>query len=285
MTTLDEKADLYEIQLHKKIIPMDLPIQIGFTILQHAKLRMLQFYYDFLDYYIDRSNFELAEMDTDSFYLALSDSNINNIIKPDKKQQFHSLLYENCKDILIHPENNKFFIPRQCCEKHHIWDSKIPGLFKIEYTGQELISLNSKCYIGATKQVTQSPPSEHYTTLIIAQKLLNKARKYNSRSLAKRLMNSRKFKPRKITYTTKISCKGISKRHLKNPLYTYRNVLFKKAQKGSTNKGFIFKENKIFTYEQFRKGFSYLYIKREILQDGITTIPLNITLKPTKQRN
>ena len=28
---------------------MDVPVHIGFTILQLAKLRMLQFYYDFMD--------------------------------------------------------------------------------------------------------------------------------------------------------------------------------------------------------------------------------------------
>ena len=28
---------------------MDVPVQIGYTILQYAKLKMLMFYYDFMD--------------------------------------------------------------------------------------------------------------------------------------------------------------------------------------------------------------------------------------------
>ena len=43
-----------------------LPIQVGFAVYQLAELRMLQFYYDLIDYYIDRSDFEYCEMDTDS---------------------------------------------------------------------------------------------------------------------------------------------------------------------------------------------------------------------------
>ena len=33
---------------------MNLPIQIGFFVYQYAKLRMLEFYYDFMDKFIDR---------------------------------------------------------------------------------------------------------------------------------------------------------------------------------------------------------------------------------------
>ena len=39
---------------------------------QLAKLRMLQFYYEFLDFYFDRQDFELIQMDTDSLYFAFS---------------------------------------------------------------------------------------------------------------------------------------------------------------------------------------------------------------------
>ena len=33
---------------------------------------MLEFYYDFLDRFVDRKDFELIQMDTDSNYLAIS---------------------------------------------------------------------------------------------------------------------------------------------------------------------------------------------------------------------
>lgn len=41
--------DFYELSMEKKSITLDIPVVLGFTILQHAKLRMLQFYYDCID--------------------------------------------------------------------------------------------------------------------------------------------------------------------------------------------------------------------------------------------
>ena len=58
--------DLYEVQTRKPTVNHDLPIQIGFWVYSLAKMRMLEFSYDFLDKYFDRSKFELSQMDTDS---------------------------------------------------------------------------------------------------------------------------------------------------------------------------------------------------------------------------
>lgn len=46
--------------------------QIGFSILNYAKLSLLSFYYDFLFKYLNRNDFEFLECDTDSSYIALS---------------------------------------------------------------------------------------------------------------------------------------------------------------------------------------------------------------------
>ena len=40
----------YEVEKTKQKINLDLPIHLGVFILNYAKLRMLEFYYDFLDY-------------------------------------------------------------------------------------------------------------------------------------------------------------------------------------------------------------------------------------------
>ena len=50
-------------------------------IYQLAKLRMLEFYYDFLDRYIDRRNFELIQIDTDSNYPAIFAECLEDIIR------------------------------------------------------------------------------------------------------------------------------------------------------------------------------------------------------------
>ena len=41
---------------------------------------MLQFYYDCLDRYLDRVNFQMCEMDTDSAYIAISEDSVENLI-------------------------------------------------------------------------------------------------------------------------------------------------------------------------------------------------------------
>ncbi len=50
----------------KEKIKMGAPIQVGCAVYDLAKLRMLEFYFDFIDKYIDRSDFVYCQMDTDS---------------------------------------------------------------------------------------------------------------------------------------------------------------------------------------------------------------------------
>jgi hypothetical protein len=80
----------------------------------------------------------------------------------------------------------------------------------------------------------------------------------------------------------KYSCKGISKRSLGNDIVDrYRSVLNTQTAGSGENTGFRSKDNHIFTYTQQRCGFTYFYCKREVLDDGINTIPLNIVLSPS----
>ncbi|WAR05865.1 hypothetical protein MAR_021234 [Mya arenaria] len=51
---LDQEEQYYEIEMSKRKIKLDLPIQFGYFILQYAKLRMLEFYNDFMDVYVVR---------------------------------------------------------------------------------------------------------------------------------------------------------------------------------------------------------------------------------------
>ena len=66
LTILLDEKEYYEIEKSKPELRLSLSIQIGCFILQYAKLHMLQFYYDFLDKFIDRTDFQYCEMDTDS---------------------------------------------------------------------------------------------------------------------------------------------------------------------------------------------------------------------------
>ena len=61
------------------------PLQIG-MVYQLANLRMLEFYYDFLDRYFDCCIFELIHMDTDSNYI--SADQLEDIVRPELHTEF-----------------------------------------------------------------------------------------------------------------------------------------------------------------------------------------------------
>ena len=77
--------NLYEMEMAKTKIRFDLPIQLGYHILQLAKLRMLQFRYDCMQEYCDVNDFEYIKMDTDSAYLSLAATQLEDIVKPNKQ--------------------------------------------------------------------------------------------------------------------------------------------------------------------------------------------------------
>ena len=80
--------DTYQVESCKKSIKLNLPIQVGFFVYQYAKLHMLQFYYDFLDEYLERADFQMCEMDTDSAYIAITGDSVESLIKPEIRAQF-----------------------------------------------------------------------------------------------------------------------------------------------------------------------------------------------------
>ena len=123
---LEEIGDAYKIELRKDKLTIKNPFQVGIVVYQLAKLRMLQFYYEFLDFYLDRRDFELIQMDTDSMYLALSREKIEDAIKPGYEAQFE--------------EDKKLWL---AWDK---WSNREPGLFKLEKQGTRAIALCSKCY-------------------------------------------------------------------------------------------------------------------------------------------
>ena len=132
-------------EMAKTKIRFDLPIQLGYHILQLAKLRMLQFRYDCLQEYCDVNDFEYIEMDTDSAYLSLAGKQLEDIVKPSKKQVLHYDKMGQCHDFDYSSEDG--FFPRECCQKHKAYDKRTPGLFKVEAQGKAMIGLCSKTYI------------------------------------------------------------------------------------------------------------------------------------------
>ena len=111
---------------------------------------MLEFYNDFLDKYINRSDFELCYMDTDSFYLALSGESLRDVVKPE-------LLEEYDKEVGKWLATDKF-------------SERTPGLFKPEFVGTRGVWLTAKCYLVQNEE-------EMYT---------NKENKYSCKGVSKK---------------------------------------------------------------------------------------------------
>lgn len=125
---LDEINGAYEIKEYKKTVQIDRPFQLGIAVYQLAKLRMLEFHYDFLDKYFDRRDYELMYMDTDSEYVAWSDLDIDNLVKPSLKEEYLS-------------EKSKWLAADKFSER-------TPGVFKPEFSGSRMVALTAKCYLA-----------------------------------------------------------------------------------------------------------------------------------------
>ena len=87
---------------------------------------MLEFYYDFLDRYVDCRDFKLIQMDTDSNYMAISADKLEDIVRPELRTEFEATK----KQWLAWDK----------------WSGRTPGLFKLEYEGSGMIVLCLKCY-------------------------------------------------------------------------------------------------------------------------------------------
>ena len=133
---------IFEVEMYKKKVLLDTPIQIGFFILQYAKLRMLEFYHDCLVKYLKPNSFELTEMDTDSMYMALNNISLDECIRDEYKEKYFSELFDRCSDNV-----DAVWFPRRCCSKHIQLDKRFTGIMKLEFSGDKMISLCSKSYI------------------------------------------------------------------------------------------------------------------------------------------
>ena len=139
---------LYVVELVKSEIEHREPINVGFFILQYAKLRMLELFNIFSKKFCDTEKYEELERDTDSLYLVLSEDNMEDIILPEKRNEWEAIRSRDCTDSFTANATGNFF-PRTCCTAHKKHDKREPGLFKEEFRCSEMLCLCSKtncCY-------------------------------------------------------------------------------------------------------------------------------------------
>ena len=90
----------------------------------------------FLDKYFSRQDFELCYMDTDLFYLTMSDYSLDVIVRPEMKQAYKA----DKKNWLT---TDKF-------------REKTPGLFKPEFVGTRGMWLTAKCYLVQNEALNEN---------------------------------------------------------------------------------------------------------------------------------
>lgn len=114
---------------------------------------MLEFYYDCVDKFCNREDFQLMAMDTYSLYMALSADCLTDIIKPDMQSLFEK-------------EKHQWF-PRSQLPASAAFDRREPGLFIEEFLGTAMVALCCKTYCVEN--------NEHVRTSKFSCKCLNKS--------------------------------------------------------------------------------------------------------------
>ena len=133
--------DAYEIEINKSVVKYTLPLHIVFFVYQYAKLRMLQFYYDFVHRYVERPLFQYCEMDTDSAYISLAGESIDGLVRIDRRAHYfrHSsqwLPAEYCDEheddyVRARIAGRTWTATESCCFARKAFDKRTPGLFKV----------------------------------------------------------------------------------------------------------------------------------------------------------
>ena len=103
------------------------PYQCGLAVYQLAKLRILEFYYDFLYKHFSEHDSELHYMDTDSFNSAIIGNSLDDFVKPKMRQAYKA--------------DKKNWLATDKISK------RTPGLFKPEFVGTRGVLLTAKCYL------------------------------------------------------------------------------------------------------------------------------------------
>ena len=136
--------NVYEIHSSSKKVQQNIPIQLGKCVLDTAKEHMIKFFYYVLAEHCCINKFALMSMDTDSFTLAIAGKNLDDIVAPDKKKEWdevikkHWFVHANCT-------------PTVCSINPDKCNKKIPGPFKLEYSGDKAVCLSSKLFTVTSK--------------------------------------------------------------------------------------------------------------------------------------
>ena len=234
--------DLYEVEMGKELIRWNLPSHIAMTVYFNAKLRLLSFYYDFLLVYFRPGSFQLCEMDTDSLYFALTAPSLGQAATPEKRAELGRVWNE--------------WLVGEACDVHHdrYIDTKLSG--------------------QAWKLGKDSCPACLDTqTRLKRRPGLFKIEWRGNGIIA---LCSKTYYCFGEDKGDKSATKGLDKRQNQLSKDRFLNVLRTGTSGGGTNTTFRTDGVSVYTYKQQRNSLSYFYIKRKVLDDGVSTVPLSV---------
>ena len=238
----NEYDDVFEITRDKKITKQNIPIQVASSIYDDSKLKMSTFYYDFIQKYIGKENCQYIEMDTDSAYMAITADNFEELIKSNMKNKY------------LKDKYNWFL--RNDTKENYDYDFRKPGLFKIEAQGSGMVALCSKTYYlqSDTKNKFSSKGVQSRMNDLnfeLYQDVLLNGVHHIATNRGFRIMNNKMLSNELI---------------VNDGIENFVNQNNDKTQIGRT----------IYMYEQLKIGITQKYDKRRVLNDKVSTVPLNI---------
>ena len=86
------------------------PVIVGFFILQYAKLRMIELYYNLFLKFCYFNSFEVMEMDTDSLCLAVAHDLLEDCINQDMREVWNNIRVNDCSNTFAADSGNNFFL-------------------------------------------------------------------------------------------------------------------------------------------------------------------------------
>lgn len=225
-----------EVQSTRPVTKLNVPVQIGFMCLDYSKKLLLSFYYSFIVRYLQPDSYCLIEADTDSVYMGIAAGNIHQIVKPDMKEEYVAD-YEN-------------WMAREYCDTHK------PLFFKAMFKGETW--KQKDCCESVARYYKREGGLfhiEHVSQGCVA--LCSKS--YYC-----------------FGDNVKFSAKGVNRSQNNLSEDVYKDVLFNQNISLCTNKGFQKKNESVYTYIQTKKGLNYMYCKRIVCPDHITTLPTDL---------
>ena len=131
---------MYEIVKKKRKVIQDAPIQVAIAVYSMAKYSLISFW-QFLNDHLNKELYSLMECDTDSLYIALGRSTIDECVLPEKKENW---LKNKYRFFSTDSKEMMDFEGKQITEQQ--FQKRTPGLYKMEFRGDGMICLNSKVY-------------------------------------------------------------------------------------------------------------------------------------------